>query len=121
MSLERKRLGSEMSERVEVIMLEKCEHGEQDPKPSQESGGGVRLVAFHLATAESNHDPLEFGGFRRLVCLQLPDYDAGYRRNKQTTRDGRSCLLLPLFHLLAVALEQLEVTLYSPSPVVAPS
>jgi hypothetical protein len=95
-------------------MFEQGEHREQDPKASQESGGGVRLVSFHLATTESNHDPLELGGFRRLVCLQLPNYDAGHRRDKQTTRDGKSCLLLPLFHLLAVAFEQLEVTLDLP-------
>ena len=44
--------GCETSEGIEVIMFEQGEHRQQDPKSSQESGGGVRLVPFHLATAE---------------------------------------------------------------------
>src|ERR1700722_2083581 len=48
--LKERDFGCETSERIEVIMFEQGEHREQDPKSSQESGGGVSLVPFHLAT-----------------------------------------------------------------------
>ena len=102
-------------------MFKQSKHRQHDPETGQKGRGGVRAVPFHLAAAESDQDRLQFRGLRCVVCLQLPDHHAGHRRDKQAAGDGRSGLLLPLFQLLAVALEQFEEAFNSPPPVVTTS
>ena len=91
-------------------MFKQSKHRQQDPEAGQKSWGGVWAVPFHLAAAEADQDRPQFRGLRCVVCLQLPDHHADHRRDKQAAGDGRSGLLLPLFQLLAVALEQFEIT-----------
>ena len=102
-------------------MFKQSKHRQQDPEAGQKSWGSVWAVPFHLAAAEADQDRPQFRGLWCVVCLQLPDHHAGHRRDKQAAGDGRSGLLLPLFQLLAVALEQFEITFNAPPPVVTTS
>src|SRR6516164_9918799 len=100
-------------------MFEQSQHRQQNPETRQKSGGGVGAAVFHLPAAEANQNRLQLLCFWRLVGLDLPNNDAGHRRDQQSAGDGGAGGLLPLFQLVSVTFEQFEETFDSPPPVIA--
>ena len=111
-------LTDELFEVFQIMVFEIDEHRQHRPQSCQQSGGGVWAGAFGLTAAEADQRRLQLHRGRAGVGLQLPDGHAGHRGHQHPPEDRRAGFLLPMFQLLAVRLEQFEITFNAPSPVV---
>lgn len=72
----------------------------------------------HLPPAQAHETRTQAGDFLSVCLCDPPGKDAGHARDKEALENGQPGLLLPLLHLVAGGLEELEVALDPPAEVV---
>src|SRR5262245_57995343 len=98
------------------VAFERVKNCQQVPQSGQQRRLSELLVSFNQSSTQANQQLTRRFGPRAFGARQAPDHQASRSRYQQSPCDRFGRRLLPLFNLMAGALEQLKVGLNLPAP-----